>query len=521
MKRILSLLILTILLGACAFGETPAAPTAVITPTRAPATATAVRATPTNPAIPTTSPASTPGAAGITPTPALAADVDIALARKFDGTPSYEIVRYLTSADLAGRKAGAPGADKAADYLAAQFKAAGMKPAGDNGTYFQNLSLKFIDLADAPVLQLLNADGSVARAFKHRAEFSEVIGGRAGDGQAEGKLVFLGRGTAKDLSLAGDLSDTVALIMPAPTTPRDLITQLSGRGVKGIIELTGNPGNLLVRYSYIPANMLFDNPRPVAIASRATIDELLKGTGTSAAELEDRLNKDGSGFMLTQNRVHLSVHLAPVQDAPTRNVLAILPGSDPALASQYVIVGGHYDHVGADPGGAIFQGANDNASGSAVVAGLAQYFAQNRVTTKRTIVFADWTGEEAGLVGSEYYVRHPLFPLKDTVGYVNLDVVGAGSGDGLTITNDSPSVGQVARNSATDLGIPFNGASIGGGSDHESFLQVGVPATFFIWQRYGDIHVPGDIFDKIDPLKLQKTGQVAALTIMRLANAVQ
>jgi Zn-dependent M28 family amino/carboxypeptidase len=79
----------------------------------------------------------------------------------------------------------------------------------------------------------------------------------------------------------------------------------------------------------------------------------------------------------------------------------------------------------------------------------------------------------------------------------------------------------VARNSATDLGIPFNGASIGGGSDHESFLQVGVPATFFIWQRYGDIHVPGDTFDKIDPLKLQKTGQVAALTIMRLANAVQ
>src|SRR5206468_2877640 len=163
----------------------------------------------------------------------------------------------------------------------------------------------------------------------------------------------------------------------------------------GVIELTSNPANLLVRYSYVPSSMLFDNVRPVLIASRATIDELLKGTGTTAAELEDRLTKDGSGFLLTQNRIRLSVHLVPVTDAQTRNVLAILPGSDPALANQYVIVGGHYDHVGKDPGGVVFEGANDNASGSAVVAGLAQYFAQNHIQTKRTVIFADWTGEEA------------------------------------------------------------------------------------------------------------------------------
>ena len=74
---------------------------------------------------------------------------------------------------------------------------------------------------------------------------------------------------------------------------------------------------------------------------------------------------------------------------------------------------------------------------------------------------------------------------------------------------------------AKDLGIPFGGSAIGGGSDHESFLRAGVPATFFIWQRYGDIHVPGDTFDKIDPAKLTKTGQVAALTLLRLAGAAQ
>ncbi|MEP7199585.1 MAG: M28 family peptidase, partial [Chloroflexota bacterium] len=489
------------------------------TPTRAPTRVNTPRpplvVPTTEVVVPTFPPRTGTPSAVTTPTPNR--DSPLALAQQFDGKAALAHTRYLTLHELAGRKAGAPGADKAADYIAEKFKAAGLKPVGDNGTYFQNFTLPFIDLAEAPTLRLLNADGLVKRQFKHRVEFSEVIGGRAGDGQAEGRLVFVGRGTKADLDLAGDLQNTVALMAPAPTTPRDLITQLSARGVLGIIQVTGNAANLQVRFSYIPDSLIRDGQRAVVRVSREVADELLFGSGATLQELEDKLNRDGMAFLATPNRVSMSVKLVPIRDAPTKNVVGALIGSDPTLANEVYIVGGHYDHVGVDPDGAVFEGANDNASGTAVTVALAEFFAQHAIKPKRTIVFAAWTGEEAGLVGSQYYVDHPIFPLAQTKGYINLDVVGAGSGEGLTITNDSPTIGGAARRSATDLGVVFGGGAIGGGSDHESFAKAGVAATFFIWQRYGDIHVPGDTFDKIEVEKLRATGQVAALTLMRLA----
>jgi hypothetical protein len=574
MKNTGLVVLLALLLSACALTElgaplaTPIVVTGSSTLVSVPAltsvaTAAPAASTPLRTAPPIATRAAVPGgnatAAPLSPTlvSVPGGDAQLALARQFDGTAAYEHTRFLTSPELAGRKAGAPGADLAAEYIAARFKAAGLvpaggssqdfrtavptagsplgspeaaspegpkgsrEPAGDIGAYFQTLSLPFVELAEAPVLKILNTDGTVKRQFKHRLEFSEIIAGRAGDGQAEGRLVFLGRGTTKDLDLAGDIQGTVALISPAPSTPRDLISSLSARGVLGFVEITSDPATLLVRYSYIPDNMIRDGARPVVRVSQDVAGELLAGSGATLQELEDRLSRDGAAFVATPNRVGLSVKLVPVRDAQTRNVLAVLPGTDPALANEVVIVGGHYDHVGADPGGAVFQGANDNASGAAVVTALGEYFAQKHIQLRRTVVFAAWTGEEAGLVGSLYYTKHPLFPLAKTKGYINLDVVGAGSGDGLTITNDSPALAQVARASAQDLGVAFGGSAVGGGSDHESFLTAGVPATFFIWQRYGDIHVPGDTFDKIDVAKLMKTGQVAALALLRLADAPQ
>ena len=143
-------------------------------------------------------PASTATGAGQTPASAIADGSALTLVQRFDGQEAYEIVRFFTSKELAGRKAGAPGADMAADYAANKLKAAGLKPVGDNGTYFQDLTLPFIDLAEEPYLRLLDADGSVKRAFKMRQDFSEIISGRANQGHADGKLVFLVRGTDEE-----------------------------------------------------------------------------------------------------------------------------------------------------------------------------------------------------------------------------------------------------------------------------------------------------------------------------------
>ncbi|MBI3733408.1 MAG: M20/M25/M40 family metallo-hydrolase [Chloroflexi bacterium] len=510
-------LLLCILLSACALTDLTSAPVSENTPARPPAS--------TAPANPTTATGRPTDQPTLTPEPLrgqaaspFSADPQIAFAQKFDGKDAYEFTRFLTSAELAGRKAGAAGGDKAADYIAQAFKAAGLKPVGDNNTYFQSLTLPFIDLGEPPTLKILNADGSVKRAFQFRADFRESGSWLSSDGHAEGPLVFLGRAGNRDMDLAGDLKGKIALILPPPNTPvQRLMDAVSARGITGLIAITGSADGLKFKSSYIVGSQRAGETRALLVVSRAVADDLLSGSGATLRELEDKLNRDGAAFAATPNRVAMTMRLASLADRPTRNVIGVIAGSDPALANEVVMVGGHYDHVGADPGGILFQGANDNASGTAVVMALAAHFAQNNIRLKRTIVFAAWTAEESGLVGSKYYVEHPIFPLKQTIAYINLDVVGAGEGQGLTVTNDSPSLGDVARASAKDLGIKTGGGGAGGGSDHESFLEKGVRSTFFIWQNYGSIHTPDDTFDQIDVNKLKATGQVAALTLLRLA----
>ena len=199
MRRAILLLLLSVVLSACALTElaTPPAPTlpapsvtvAAASPAPTvtldaaspvpPAATSAATTSPTLPATPTlTSVAPTAAAtatpASVAPTlaPTAAGDLQLTLARQFDGAGAYEHVRFLTSDALAGRKAGASGADMAADYIAARFQAAGLRGAGDNGTYFQTLSLPFVELAEAPVLRILDSGGGVKREFKHRLEFS-------------------------------------------------------------------------------------------------------------------------------------------------------------------------------------------------------------------------------------------------------------------------------------------------------------------------------------------------------------
>ncbi len=493
----------------------------VIVPTFPPrATAAPSTSLPADTAVPTlTSP--TP-IASPTPRPTLSSDPLVAFAQQFDeraAQAALEYTRKLTSKEFEGRKAGAPGADKAADFIASIFKAAGLKPVGDNNTYFQNLSMPFIDLGEAPTLKLINANGRV-RQFQFRQDFRESGSWLTTDGQAEGRLVFLGRGASRDMALANDLNNKIALLLPGPNVQvANLVSSLAAKGVTGILVVTSNPDSLKFKSSYILGSERQGETHPLLVINREVADELLKGSGATLQELEDRLNRDGAAYESTANQVSMSMRLAPVRDVNTKNVIGALPGSDPALSNEVVIIGGHYDGVGADPSGGLFyEAANDNASGPAVIMALVNHFVNTKVQPKRTIVFAAWTGEESGLVGSDYYVKHPIFPLNQTVGYINLDVVGAGTGEGLTITNDSPNLGSLARTSAAQLGVNTEGARIGGGSDHESFLRMKVPAVFFIWQNYGPIHVPEDTFDKIDANKLRITGQVTALTAIRLAN---
>jgi hypothetical protein len=221
--------------------------------------------------------------------------------------------------------------------------------------------------------------------------------------------------------------------------------------------------------------------------------------------------------LLAGARVELRVALESA-DRMAANVIGILPGADPALADEAVVLGAHYDHLGIS-GGTVYPGADDNASGCAVVVGLARAFAAAG-PRDRTLVFVLFAAEEIGLVGSSHYVRAPAIPLARTVAMVNFDMVGRLRNGSLTIGGVESGRGlrEVARDAASAVGVKASVRdSPYGPSDHSRFYGAGAPVLFFHTGEHADYHRPGDTADKIDEVGMARIAAAATQVVERLA----
>ena len=190
-----------------------------------------------------------------------------------------------------------------------------------------------------------------------------------------------------------------------------------------------------------------------------------------------------------------------VKDVHARNVIALLPGSDPELAAETIVIGAHYDHVGrggrpdARGGRQIHNGADDNASGTAGVLELAASLASRQTRPRRTIAFQLYSGEEAGLIGSLHYTRNPLRPLADTVFMLNMDMIGRLRARALLIggTGTSPAFSERARRLCTEHGLVLIEEPVGNApSDNASFFMVQIPTLFLFTGVHADYHDAGD-----------------------------
>lgn len=220
-----------------------------------------------------------------------------------------------------------------------------------------------------------------------------------------------------------------------------------------------------------------------------------------------------------------------------RNVAGLLRGSDPSLKDTYVIVSAHYDHVGVRPdreGDKIFNGANDDGSGTVSVIEIAAALATLKQRPKRSVLFMAFFGEEKGLLGSRYYGRHPLAPLEKTVAQLNLEQLGR------TDDSEGPQVGTVTMTGFdyTDLGLTLNraGALTGikpykhprnsdayfGRSDNQALADLGIPAhTLGVAFEFPDYHGAGDHWDKIDYANMARVARAVALMLLFVADNPQ
>jgi Zn-dependent M28 family amino/carboxypeptidase len=215
-----------------------------------------------------------------------------------------------------------------------------------------------------------------------------------------------------------------------------------------------------------------------------------------------------------------------IKDMSADNVVGYLEGWDPVLKNEVIVVGAHYDHVGfrkehEEGEDYIYNGADDNASGTSAMMAIAAGFGAMNERPRRSVLFIAFAGEEKGLFGSEFYVRHPLFPLEKTVAMFNLDMVGRNSEDSLLIIGAEWSPDLVRINAEENRRIGFvlvNYELNGAGSDHMTFLKKHIPILYYFSGMHADVHKVSDNPELINTRKAARISRLAFLTLWRIAN---
>ena len=247
-------------------------------------------------------------------------------------------------------------------------------------------------------------------------------------------------------------------------------------------------------------------------------DTILKPAGRSLRAFQEDMDQALTARSAATG-VQITIELHPrLSNATASNVLALWPGSDPELGKETIILGAHHDHFGTQ-GGLMFPGADDNASGTAILLEIARALATTGSRPKRSILFLSFAGEEQGLLGSRFYVSNPAFPLKSAKAMVNVDHAGVGNGK---ITMGLSKIEKaVAQTAAAKVAMSEKLELFGlfPGGDHVPFAEAGVPtATIVTSGPHPDFHQPADTPDKINPALLASVTRYTLALVWTLAN---
>lgn len=481
-----------------------------------------------------------------------------------------DILTFISADDMEGRNTPSRGLNIAANFLAENLSRWGFKPAGDDGTYFQRIALtqKRIDPAKTTVTA-----GGVT--FKYGDDFLAA----AVPGAAEGGLVYVGHGyivKAKNIDAYKglDVSGKILVALsgyPAGVQRNDVrgdsgpdkwespATYAAKHGARGVVYVPdfralagwGGARRRAIEEGSTSVDKLpsrqGQTPVPSITASAGLVAVLFDNEQVSGEEIFKRVqtHEAGEAFALKKS---ISFEVATTSAAlQTQNVVAILEGSDPVLKKEYVAVGAHYDHVGVGTGtgDVIYNGADDDGSGTTAVLAMADAFAKLTPRPKRSLLFVWHAGEERGLWGSDYVTRFPPVPIEQIVTQLNIDMIGRSRKADDTKAENKELTGPDevyvigSKMMSTDLGEtservnkdylnlhfnykyddPKDPNRFFFRSDHYNYARKGVPIIFYFSGVHEDYHKPSDSVEKIDFEKMEKITRTVYAMALTLADA--
>ena len=456
---------------------------------------------------------------------------------------------WLAADARQGRDTISPEAVTASQWIADEWRRLGLLPKGTDGTWFQPFQVPQPVLGAGNRLQITSADGVVQT---HAVETEWNPFSLTKSGRAEGEVVFAGYGisAANDHDyddFAGvDVRDKIVVVFRKNPGWREArhaaftakLKVAAARGAAALL-LCNNPATTAAMsgedvIGHWSANLgapAGSGPIPYAFISQEIARALLAPLGASLEDLETKLRTEGpQSARVPGVRVEIQTALSTTKEMNARNVVGFLPGHDPEVCDEVVVLGAHYDHVGLgrfgslggrDAAGQVHNGADDNGSGTTMLMELAEWFASPGNGTRRSLLFLAFTGEERGLLGSRHYVAHPTVPLQDIVGMLNMDMVGRCRQGRIEIGGVGTARGLkdlvAAANADIDLKVQWDPGGEAP-SDSTSFFRKKIPVLFFFTGLHEDYHRPSDDIEKINYGDMVRIGQLVRRVTTRIAN---
>jgi hypothetical protein len=434
-------------------------------------------------------------------------------------------VEFLASDRMRGRDTPSSELEIAADHLADRFRELGLEPAGDEGTYLQWWPYQQLILNEGESHARAGV-GDWERSWAYGREYFALPGPEGG---TEGSVIYASSPASVAQGLPPEARGKILLVsLPEGLGPDfGLVIQAGMQsGVSGVVLIMGedtDEGEIYQIAAAVEGGSIQAMPFPILGLILHRGEEMLGQAGAEPRGARDPPVHLENLRLAFRTAYDEETHLVP-------NVVATLRGSDPELADTYVIVTAHFDHVGVGPpdeqGDTIYNGADDNASGTAALLKTAAAFAALPEAPRRSVLFLAVSGEEKGLLGSQHYAGSPTVPQGSIVANLNMDMVGRNHPDTvIAIGDEFTSMGSLAGGVARDhpeLGLvvvpdpePEEQAFLR--SDHFSFVQHGIPALMLTTWLHDDYHEPSDTLEKIDADKLARVARLAFLLTHRIA----
>ncbi|MBZ5500477.1 MAG: M20/M25/M40 family metallo-hydrolase [Acidobacteriia bacterium] len=465
-----------------------------------------------------------------------------------DGKKAYEHIKFLASDAMKGRMSGTSEFRKAAEYVAGKFEELGLQPAGDKGTWFQEVELKNFREFLQPIRLEITSPGHHAYFAGYGRDFQPVSG--TGSGIVKGRLAFAGYGVVSEKAGWNDYEGLdargriIMILAGVPTgveaeerrqwTLEKKIKIAAEHGAVGLIEMdmtvagqrlstVQRPSGPIQAQDGCPAGFV------VMRAGRGFCDDAFYLAGKSWRYHASKMMRAKKPCPVAIDTAALMEVHAVRDNRTAPNVIGVMPGMDAKLKDECIVFGGHLDHLGVGVDGFIYNGADDNATSIATILEVLRVLKANHFQPRRTLVFAAWMGEESGMLGSMWYTNHPVFPLEKTALYMNVDMVGTGDTDlwvgGLY---EFPELFDIIRQGLDpELQKKMNARLQYKGSDHTAFdlkgvpaisLRSGYPLTPELDDKHPEYHRPGDKAEYIRLELLQEAAEYNWQIIINLSN---